>query len=102
MTACACDRSPTSAPTTASSVLPDENAVAASTALEVWTTFNRTLAFVAASRDAMAETIRPASPSSEPTATLSVVGREYQWHARRPIAVTRTSAPATMAIRTHL
>src|SRR3954468_6670322 len=69
MTACACDKSPTSARTTARSVLPDEKAFAASPALDVSITFSRTLAFVAATRDAMAETIRPASPSSEPTAT---------------------------------
>ena len=76
--ACACDRSPTSPRTTARSVLFDENRSAASIALVVSTSLSRTGAFAAASRLASADTSFGASPSSEPTAMVSVVGREYQ------------------------
>ena len=74
MTACACDKSPTSPRTTARSVLPDEKAFAASSALGMSTTLSRTGAFMETSRAAIADTIRDASPSNEPTAILSVVG----------------------------
>ena len=47
-------------------------------ALGVSTILSRTGALVAASRLASADTIRLASPSSDPTAMVSVVGREYQ------------------------
>ena len=74
MTACACDRSPTSPRTTARSVLSDENISAASSALAVSTSLRRTGAFAAVSRLASADISFVASPSSDPTATVSVVG----------------------------
>ena len=77
-TACACDKSPTSPRTTARSTLSDENRSAASSALVVSTRLSRTGAFVAASRLASADTSFVASPSSDPAAMVSVVGREYQ------------------------
>src|SRR5437764_449659 len=76
-TACAFERSPTSARTTARSTLPDEKALAAPSALSASTTESRTGADVAASRLAIAETTLPASPSYDPTAIVSVVGRAY-------------------------
>ena len=76
--ACACDRSPTSPRTTARSVLFDENISAASIALVTSTSLRRTGAFAAASRLASADISFVASPSSDPTAMVSVVGREYQ------------------------
>src|ERR1051325_6138247 len=101
ITACAFDRSPTSPRTMARSVLPDENALADSTALEVSTMLRRTGAFFSANRPAIAVTIRPASPSSDPTAMLSVVGRAYQRYAKSPAPVTRITAPATRTIRSQ-
>ena len=78
MMACACERSPTSPRTTARSVLFDENISAASSALAVSSSLRRTGAFAAVSRLASADISLVASPSSDPTAIVSVVGREYQ------------------------
>src|SRR5262249_50843338 len=79
--ACACARSPTSPRTTARSVLPDENAAADSMGPDVSTIFSRTGALLTASLLAIAEMILGASPSSEPTAIVSVTGRTYQRYA---------------------
>jgi hypothetical protein len=80
----ACDRSPTSPRTTARSVLLDENRSAASSALVVSTGLSRTRAFTAASRLASAEISLAASPSSDPTAMVSVVGRAYHRYPNSP------------------
>ncbi len=101
-TACACERSPTSPLTTARSTLPDENASAASAALPASTILSRTGAFCCASLPASAETSRVASPSSEPTAIVSVVGRAYQRQANRLAPATRTAIPATRVIRSQM
>ncbi len=74
ITARACERSPTSARTTARSVSPEEKALAASSAVVLSTTLSRTGALVAFSRLAIACISFGASPSSEPAATVNVVG----------------------------
>ena len=74
-TACACDKSPTSPRTTARSALPDENASAASTAVPLSITLSRTGAFAETSSLANCDMAVAASPSIEPTATVSVTGR---------------------------
>src|SRR5436853_3781589 len=88
-TACAWERSPTSARTTARSLLPDENALADSIGPAVSTTLSRTGALIAASRLASADTILGASPSNDPTAIDSVTGRTYQRYANRLALVAR-------------
>jgi hypothetical protein len=55
--------------------LPAENALAASSAVPLSMTRSRTGALVETSRLAIAAMALAASPSTEPTATLSVVGR---------------------------
>ena len=74
-TACACDKSPTSPRTTARSTLPDENASAAPSAVPLSITVSRTGAFVETNSLAIADIALAASPSTEPTATVSVTGR---------------------------
>src|SRR5882762_3045068 len=73
-TAFACDKSPTSPRTTARSTLPDENASAAPSAVPLSITLSRTGALVETSSLAMADIALAASPSIEPTATVSVTG----------------------------
>jgi len=74
-TARACDRSPTSPRTTARSALPAANALAAPSAVPLSMTVSRTGALASTSRLAIADMALAASPSTEPTATLSVTGR---------------------------
>src|SRR5258708_293256 len=76
-TACAFDKSPTSPRTTARSTLPSEKALAAPSAVPLSTTLSRTDALFEASRLAMADIALAASPSIEPTATLSVTPRVH-------------------------
>src|ERR1700726_2825480 len=102
MTACACDKSPTSPRTTARSAFPDEKAFAASSALDVSTTLSRTGALMETSRAAIADMIRAASPSNEPTAIVNVVGREYQRYAKAAEPASRMTTPATRTTRSHL
>src|SRR5580693_2520684 len=102
MTACACDKSPTSPRTTARSAFPDEKAFAASSALDVSTTLSRTGAFMETSRPAIADMIRAASPSDEPTAIVNAVGREYQRYAKAAEPASRMTTPATRTTRSHL
>jgi len=73
--ACAFDKSPTSPRTTARSALPSEKALAAPSAVPLSITLSRAGAFVETSRLARADIALAASPSIEPTATLSVTGR---------------------------
>src|SRR5262249_37960486 len=101
-TACAWDRSPTSPLTTARSTLPDENASAASSALVFSTSESRTGAFFCASLLASAATTLLASPSNDPTAMVSVSGREYQRQPNRLAPATRTTIPATRVMRSHV
>ena len=63
---------------------------------------SRTGAFCCASLLASAETNRLASPSSDPTAMVSVVGRAYQRQPNRLAPATRTAIPATRVIRSQM
>ena len=58
----------------ARSVFPAAKVFAESSTLSVGTIFNRTADLVASSRAAMIDAILAASPSNDPTATLSTVG----------------------------
>src|SRR6185369_7083105 len=62
---------------------------------------SRTGAFCCASLLASADTSRLASPSSDPTAMVSVVGRAYQRHANRLAPATSTTIPATRVKRSQ-
>ena len=49
----------------------------------------------------MADMILPASPSSEPTAIVSVSGLVYQRYANRPAPAASTKTPATRTTRSQ-
>jgi hypothetical protein len=54
------------------------------------------------SRPAIADMIRAASPSDEPTAIVNAVGREYQRYAKAAEPASRMTTPATRTTRSHL
>jgi len=62
-------------------------------------TVRRTRAFIAASRLASAKMSLVASPSSDPTAIVSVVGRSTNRYERKPAPAIRMKALATRTIR---
>src|SRR5438034_7981694 len=100
-TAWAFDKSPTSPRTTARSTLPSEKALAAPSAVPLSTTLSRTDALFEASRLAMADIVLAASPSIEPTATLSVTGRVQYRYARRPAPDTTPTTPTSRTKRSQ-
>ena len=75
---------------------------AASSALAVSTMVSRTGAFCCASLLASADTSRLASPSSDPTAMVSVAGREYQRQPYRLAPAISTAIPATRVKRSQV
>src|SRR5204863_7409630 len=88
--------------TMARSTLPEANALAASSALGVSTMVSRTGAFDWASLLDSADTSRLASPSSEPTAMVSVVGFAYQRQPNRLAPAISTTMPATRVMRSQI
>src|SRR5579863_665636 len=97
----ACDRSPTSPRTTARSTLPAAKTFAASRAVPVSMTLYRTEAPSDASWLATVDIALAASPSIEPTASVSVTGRVYQRYASRPAPVTTMMMPMSDTTRSQ-